>query len=243
MKKRIWALVMALTMLTCAAACTSETESDMGNTPRENSTKASGSQNGEKTKFSQEDDFLGGLRFGITEKEVMALNGEPNKKDTYGGTFAVGYEYKDFEADFVKGPLKDDRVLTRANSKTLSPTSKREIIRGISIGSTKDDVVAAFYYENRSEEYKKYTPADITDYYLYGNPESYLDAQEGKDFQVGSIGSYNDKDKDFIRISYQYVHSGSGGLVEFYFDSEEKVKYISFEGYTDSNIPAQQSTE
>jgi outer membrane protein assembly factor BamE (lipoprotein component of BamABCDE complex) len=140
------------------------------------------SSDGTKTKFSVDDKLFGVLTYGMSRQEVIAALGEPGTKDD---GIQIGFNLLDGVP--VLASVYCDR-------------KGQEVIRGISIGSTKEEVLKAFYQDKNIDRQGK-----DENYYLYG------DELSGVGYLTGDITEYamvtivkERKKKKVERIEYVY---------------------------------------
>jgi hypothetical protein len=160
--------------------------------------RAPASSNG-KTEFSAKDNLpFGKLSFNMSEQEVV---------DTL-KRYSLG-----FSRYWQESSLKDPRYIL---NKVYCEEHGKVLIRGLSVGSTKNDVIKAFYYENRPDGHKpaesKCLPDSLASAeYLYG------------DLITGGHISHLKDETQCIT----YWHTSGG--IKFFLDSGDKVKAVEYD--------------
>jgi hypothetical protein len=228
MKKRvIWMAVIVLVMLACAVACSK----DPGESPDKGGVSngsadagglnddAGGLTESDKTKFSTEDKLLGVLSSSMNEKDVIAAIGKPEREEIVG---IVGngkeYHYNGFTLYFFSH--NPDYGFAFAGLRSDAPG--KEVIRGLSVGSKKEDVINAFYHENRPEGYRS-IDRDILANSHYSFHE---DAVSGKWLYGDSLIEYS-HGLDNI-AEYGAIFSLAGGTEQIVYSSKDSQMYIIF---------------
>jgi hypothetical protein len=136
----------------------------------------------EKKKFSMDDKPFGILSRGMSEEEIVAALNQPNRKEDVlqenRGGISRYYHYSGFSLE-LRPDTNNKYLLESVNCKEQG----KEFIRGLSVGSTKDDVLMAF--PPGDEEVVEMGDAKWISYdysieseYEYGVISFYLDASD-----------------------------------------------------------------
>lgn len=242
---------MVCTIMACAVACsmavaamtscTIKISKNSGNNVSSTSSNANNGSlynNDEPHKFSKEDAGVNGVTLGMSMDEVSAILGEPNEtdEDEYSSTSIIQWTYgenrsHDYSLEFKKTEDLDEYILYGI----YVYYENVSLNNGLHVGSSKDDVIAAFTDDGQNLPYYDYHD-EVCGTYLYGGFNEYEIAEqdEADTYQF----AYIDESLDYstcIQYYYcevtehgKYFDYGNMYRMFFYIDKEtDKVENIS----------------
>ncbi len=205
MKKYIHvvSLLLAVMMLTVSlASC------DWGAHPVPDEGKPSASESFTPHKFGVEDAAVKGVRLGMTQEQVKKILGEPDEiNDVTGDGFIYGtcvsYTYGGMTLLFFDVNEGDDLTL----GSIVADTSDVIFVGGLHVGSTKEDVLNTFTYEENPQPL--YFEGDEESYgdYIYGNINDswFLEEKPTDEIYCAYINRYyTDNDEPYMMEYYYY---------------------------------------
>lgn len=227
---KLISLLLAAILLTCAfSAC------DRGVHPVPDD-KTSSSEQFTPHRFGVDDATVKGVRIGMTPEQVRKILGQPDEELDNPGNTILGHtldmEYGGLALTFYEVDEGDDLTLGAIYSD--SPDVK--FVGGLHVGSTKDDVLRAFTYEEDSEPlYFEGTEESMGDY-IYGdiNGSWFLENKPTDVIECAYINHYEDEtEKDYLMEYYYYPplnwnadkshYTGEYYRMEFFMDGTDDV--------------------
>lgn len=162
------------------------------------------------SQFTYTDLTLDRLTYGMTRSDVVRLLGEPDKQEdslespdkTFIYNRSITYYYGDDLVlvfyDFERGEMLLGNVMTTNSQYTFT--------RNLKVGSTKDDVLNAFYHETRLKSYSQ--DGKEIGKFLYGNThqDQLFDTEITDSFGYGFINTYASTDTKTI-LEYVYYQA------------------------------------
>ena len=236
---------------------TENTNKENTNTENTN-TENTNTETSTMEKFSYKDLKVDNLKYGMTEKQVVDIMGEPDKKYKYNGNQningeSITYTYGDLGLSFYKH--EGTMLLSTAGTNS----SKYTFTKGLKVGDTKEKVISSFYREDDNENKlrdicssRPPNPGKSFGKYLYGHAvdNSVSDAVKANgnvEYAFINYSGYNSNDsKSNYMIIYEYGEppyytsnyadvSGVNGSLVFDMNNEDIVTYIRW--YFDPKNP------
>ena len=221
-------------LLTALILTTSLVSCDWGVNPVPEDGKPSSSQSFTPHKFGVEDAAAMGVKIGMTEEQVTKILGEPDdRQNVTNDNFIYGeyvsMRYGKLNLSFYDINEQGDFTLGILYSESPDVT----FAGGLRVGSTKDDVLAAFTHEDEPEPlYFSPTEESCGDY-IYGNINFswFLERKPTEAIQCAYINRFGEETNHSYMMEYYFynpldwnadksAYTGDSYCMVFYMDSD-----------------------